>query len=98
MNTHVALRLVLYSGETYRVDRSSAGLRVRDGAAWVTFAGRDAILGRGEELLLEKARDFAVISALGRSPLVLEVLGRERATSGALTRPRLRRGVACEGS
>jgi len=76
--THVALRLVLYHGETYRLARSSPGVRVLEGAAWVSFAGTDIILGRGEETRFQPSRDFAVVSPLGATPLVFEVLARSR--------------------
>jgi hypothetical protein len=74
--THVALRLVLYHGETHRLLRSCLGVRVIEGVAWVTFAGTDFILGRDEETRFQAARDFAVVSPLGATPLVLEVLAR----------------------
>ena len=95
-STRVALRLVLYEGEAYRLPRSCPGVRVVDGETWISFAGKDTVLRCGEELQLKSGRDFAVVSTLGRSALVLEVLARGRARS-ALRRPRLRRAAACEG-
>jgi hypothetical protein len=71
----VTLRLVLYAGEAYRVSRASSAVRVLAGEAWVAFAGRDSIMGAGEELRLGPSRDVAVVSPVGLSPLVLEVLG-----------------------
>ena len=42
--TNVALRIVLYEGELYRLPRTSSGIRVREGVGWVSFAGSDVIL------------------------------------------------------
>ena len=78
MSFRVALRLVLYQGEIFRVDRSSAAVRIRDGEAWVSYGGRDTILQRGEELALAPDADFAVVSSVGSGTLVLEVLEGER--------------------
>lgn len=73
---NVDVRLVLYPGETYRLARSCAGVRVLEGIAWVTFAGTDIILGREEGTRFDAGRDFAVVSPLGAAPLVFEVLAR----------------------
>ena len=93
MSSAVALRLVLYEREVYRLPRSCPGIRVVDGEAWVSFAGKDTVLQCGEELQLKSGRDFAVVSTVGRSVLVLEVLARGR---GAVRRPQLSRAAACE--
>jgi hypothetical protein len=95
MSTCVALRLVLYEGEPYRVARSAAAVRIRDGAAWVTYAGRDTVLQCGEELPLRSGRDFAVISALGHAELVLEVLAREPGRSRSTIHRPVRSAVRC---
>lgn len=97
MGTSVALRLVLYEGETIRVDRRSQGVHIRHGAAWVSYAGQDAILHRGEELRLQPGRDFAVVSALGCRELVLEIMGPGQRRSTPRISPPLRRGVPLLG-
>ncbi len=68
------MRVMLMQCETYRVARGQRGLRVRTGQAWVTQNGRDLVLKRGDEIAVEAKHDFAVVSALGRAPLVIELL------------------------
>jgi len=77
------MRLVLMGREVYRLKRGQRGLRIRSGRAWVTLNGRDYILGRGEEIALQARGDDAVVSALGRAPVMIELLGE------APRRPRL---------
>jgi hypothetical protein len=80
----VILRLVLYHGEVYRLPEAWRKIRVRSGRAWVTLAGQDTVLACGEEAGLGRGKDFAVVSALGPAPLVLEILGEERRESSAI--------------
>jgi hypothetical protein len=95
VQTNVAIRIVLYEGELYRLPRTSSGIRVREGVAWVSFAGRDTIMRSGEELRLQTGRDFAVVSQLSGSALILEVLAKDRGTRSA-ARHRPRRARPCE--
>ncbi len=88
--TRVALRVILYENEVYRLSRSSSGVRVREGVAWVSFAGNDLIMHSGDELQIPPGRDFAVISSLSRTALVLEVLARGPAATGTFAQPNLR--------
>jgi hypothetical protein len=74
-STKVILRLVLYRNEAYRLPRACQGIRVRSGVAWATFTGKDIILGCGEETHVTSGKDFVVVSAVGHTPLVLEILG-----------------------
>ena len=76
--TQVLLRLTLYSGEVYKAPRGCTAVRVRTGMAWVTRGGADIILEAGRGADLPPSRDFAVVSALGGRPLVVELLGYER--------------------
>jgi hypothetical protein len=69
------LRLVLYKGEVYRLPATSHGIRVLSGVAWVTVTGKDRILLMDEQTSLSLNNDFALVSALDRTPLVLEVWG-----------------------
>ncbi len=69
------MRVMLVNRETYRVSSKYQGLRVRSGRAWITLSGRDLVLKRGEEIALAVRDDFAVVSALGRTPVVIELLG-----------------------
>jgi len=76
--TQVLLRLTLYSGEVYKAPRGCTVVRVRTGMAWVTQGGADIILEAGRGADLPPGRDFALVSALGGRPLVVELLGYER--------------------
>jgi hypothetical protein len=69
------LRLMLCHNELFRLPAASPGIAVVEGTAWVTVNGRDIFLASGESLLLPSRRDSALISALGRAPLILEVFG-----------------------
>ena len=75
--TAVAVRLLMYPSETYRVPRSCRAVRVRTGMAWLTHAGRDIVLGEGEAVEVDGKRDVAVVSSVSGAPLVLEVLAME---------------------
>lgn len=79
MNTKLStvttlMRVVLMKRETYRVAKDRRGLRVRSGRAWVTLNGCDLVLKRGDEIAIHSKNDFAVVSALGHVPLVIELL------------------------
>ena len=69
------VRLMLRHNEVFRLPAASRGIEVVAGIAWVTVNGRDIFLVSGERLWLSFRRDAALISALGRTPLILEVLG-----------------------
>jgi hypothetical protein len=68
------MRVMLMKQEAYRVARHQCGLRVRARQAWVTLNGHDLVLKRGDEIAIEAKHDFAVVSALGCAPLVIEML------------------------
>lgn len=68
------VRIVTYEGEVYRLAGGERALRAVAGRAWITYGGRDIILTAGEQTALAAGDDFALVSALGRAPLVLEVL------------------------
>ena len=74
-NGRVPMRVMLLRGEVQRIEANYRGLRVRSGRAWVTLNGNDLVLKRGQEIVLEAKDDFAVVSALGCVPLVIELLG-----------------------
>ncbi len=74
-NTSIQMRLMLLKGEVQRVESNYRGLRVRSGRAWVTLQGKDLVLNRGDEIALEGPRDAAVVSAVGHTPLIIELLG-----------------------
>ncbi len=74
-NTRIQMRVMLLKGEVQRVASNYRGLRVRSGRAWVTLRGQDLVLKRGDEIALEGRRESAVVSPLGQTPLILELLG-----------------------
>jgi hypothetical protein len=78
----VIARLVIYSGEVFRLPAECRGLRVVSGKAWVTFDGRDIVMNRGERTVLGEHGHPALVSALGRKPVILEVRGRRRSRHG----------------
>lgn len=67
--------LTLEKGEVFRVPQTHRALQVVSGVAWVSLAGGDFILTQGDRLSVPTIKDFALISGLGRIPLVLEVCG-----------------------
>jgi hypothetical protein len=81
------MRVVLIGRETFRVTRNYRGMRIRSGRAWVTLSGRDHVLKRGEEIALQTKHDYAVVSSVGRAPVVIELLGEAPRQSDANLRP-----------
>jgi hypothetical protein len=69
----VPCRFTLQKGEVFRVPSGCKELQVLSGVAWITVAGQDIILTSGETASLESNKGFAILSALGRNPLTLEV-------------------------
>lgn len=63
----------LKKGELFRVPSGSKELHVLSGKAWITVAGEDIILNSGEKASLASNKGFAILSALGSMPLILEV-------------------------
>jgi hypothetical protein len=47
-------------------------VQVRDGQVWISHAGRDMVLGQGEQITLPGRRDRALLSALGTGEAVVE--------------------------
>jgi hypothetical protein len=68
-----AQRLMLSSGELYRVPACYRWLRVTAGIAYVTQAGQDHILHSGQEMQLERAADVALVSAIGCEHVVIKL-------------------------
>jgi hypothetical protein len=64
----------LEKGDVIRVPATYKELRVLSGVAWITVAGQDIILTSGETASLESNTGSAILSALGKLPLTLEVL------------------------
>lgn len=69
------LRVMLYSHETLRLPGATQQVRVKSGRAWVTLAGRDVVLTRGETLCVQARSEAALVSPLGCAPLIVEIVG-----------------------
>jgi hypothetical protein len=94
--SRVSLRLALYENEVARLPHTCHGVKVREGVAWMTVQGEDKILRAGEVASFEPGRFPAVVTALGGTQLILEVLGRERRREASLIlerSPAYRRGA-----
>src|SRR5437763_1682088 len=63
-------RLILLKGEVARIQPPKT-LRVVSGHAWISANGEDILAAAGESVSFERSHDFAVISAMGRAPLVV---------------------------
>ncbi len=61
-------------GEARRLPKTFREFKVLSGCAWVSFAGEDSVLIPGDTASFDLNADIAVISAMGHSPLVIEVL------------------------
>ena len=57
--------------------RKRLEIRVLSGRAWVTVPEKDMFLSPGDKVVLNPQKAFALASALGNVPLVLEVRGRQ---------------------
>jgi hypothetical protein len=64
----------LEKDEVLRIPSTCQEIRVLSGVAWLTVAGEDVILNSGEKALVSCNEDFVLLSALGKVPLILEVL------------------------
>jgi len=69
----IRYRLILDKSEVFRFPECRE-LHVLSGIAWVTIAGEDIILTSQERASFSLYKDAAIISALGKAPLILEVL------------------------
>jgi hypothetical protein len=79
----VTLRLVLYKNEVCRLPREHQGIIVREGVAWMTRDGEDAVLCAGESVRFGRGKWATVVSAL-TGPLVIEVIGAAHPRSPAI--------------
>ena len=93
--TGVSLRLALYENEVARLPHTCHGVTVREGVAWITVQGQDRILRAGDAATFEPGRFPAVATALGGTPLILEVLGGERPRAASLIPARSAVNPAC---
>ena len=66
-------RIRLGYREEFRIPRSSKQLRLLEGRAWVSFGGLDFTITAGDCLSLPRAKDGAIVSALGGSAALIEL-------------------------
>jgi len=69
-SANVILRLVLYRGEVYRLPPAGRGVRILKGRAWVSHAGQDILLARGDEAHLAAGQGLTLVSTVGCAPLI----------------------------
>lgn len=72
LKSPVRYRLILHKGEVFRFPECRE-LHVLSGIAWITVKGEDIILTSQEKASFLSNKD-AIISALDKVPLILEVL------------------------
>lgn len=80
----VMVRLMLHDDEVFRLPAASRGVQVVSGLAWLTVAGEDIFLRNDQRLWLVTPKGPALVSALGRTPLILEVLGDSASASATM--------------
>ena len=75
------IRLVLHTGETFRIPPGRFEVQVLTGTAWLTQAGVDHVIPAHGLARTRGARDTAVLSGAGVAPLQVEI---RRADHGAV--------------
>jgi hypothetical protein len=65
-------RLILFKGEVVRIQAPQA-IQIISGHAWMTFAGQDILAAAGDTVPFKRGNDYAVISPMGNSPLIVQV-------------------------
>ncbi len=67
------VRVTVLPGQVARLNPRCARVRVLTGIAYISREREDIVLRRGEDATVQRGRYNALISAVGRVPLVLEV-------------------------
>lgn len=70
----VLLRLVINPDEVYRLPETGQCVQVASGRAWLTAQGRDFVLEPNHPIKLAASSEAMLVSPLGETPVVLEVL------------------------
>lgn len=70
----ICYRFTLNKGELFRFPSECREVHVLSGVAWLTVGGEDIILTAERKASIPSNKDFALISALGDVPLILEVI------------------------
>ena len=75
---HVASRRIRVTEDEARLlPQDARAIRVFSGGAWVSHRGQDFVLREGQTLSLCDDHDGAVVTSIGRQPVVLEFLGQK---------------------
>ena len=59
--------------EVYRLEKRLQTIHVLAGCAWITVAGRDVFVPRGETIRLYPEREYSIISSPNFRQLVFEI-------------------------
>jgi hypothetical protein len=74
LDSLVTCQFTLEKSELFRIPSTCKELHILAGTAWITVAGRDIVLTCGEKASFEPNKDRAILSALGKTSVILEVL------------------------
>jgi hypothetical protein len=66
-------RILLYPGELYRIASHHRRVRVVQGAAYLSYSGKDYIVQPGEAVSVKGACDMALVSPMRSEALVMEL-------------------------
>ncbi len=66
-------RMILFHGEVACL-HAPCQIRVLSGDAWVSFNGHDILLASGEQHDFLSSHDCAVVSPMGKSALILQII------------------------
>ena len=69
-----SFQIVLLPGQVVGLSRTRQSLRVRRGKAWVSWRGEDIIIEAGHSVELNGGHDRPVLSEIGRTPAVVELI------------------------
>jgi hypothetical protein len=73
-NSKPTLRLALLHREELVFPKKSKWIiKILSGKAWVSFNGKDILVGKNENLIIPKDENGAIISAVGKDALFFEV-------------------------
>jgi hypothetical protein len=67
-----SLRVVVTQSENYTLPQQATGLRVRSGAAWISYQREDIILRAGQKMSFEPDQ-WPAVTSIGRKPVVIDL-------------------------
>jgi len=62
------------NNQVFKLPKAYREVQVLSGTAWITVERKDIVLRSGEKVYLPSSKNFALISALTKVPLMLEIL------------------------